>query len=366
MDAELFSADSHVLEPYDLWSNALGDRFGEQTPRLVTERHGEQGRFFFTGNQFWKLARYEEEAASAGAPQAGFVPEERIKFQHGAGVAAEMMNPTVMLPIMNASNQPENREMVKAAAEVYNDWIYDFCAYDLPRLVPVAAIPVDDIDWAVREVDRNAKRGFRSIMIHARYPEGCPPYRDPHYDPLWARCEEMDLPLTLHIITGRIPDPLFAYKEADQQEGPNAMLDTYEEIPHTIANEFIYGKIFDRFPKLRLLTGELELSWIPHFMMRLDMMQGVFSDRLSLPTLEMKASDYVRTRVWHGLIDDKFGLGGLDLIGESQVCWGSDFPHSIAIGSEAQEAVEKILGDLQPDTRRRLACDNAKTLFSLH
>ena len=366
MDAELFSADSHVIEPYDLWSNALGDRFGDQTPRLVTERYGEQGRFFFTGNQYWKLARYEEEAESAGAPKAGFVPEARIKFQHGAGVTAEMMNPTVMLPIMNASNQPENRDMVKAAAAVYNDWIYDFCAYDLPRLIPVAAIPVDDVDWAVGEVERNAKRGFRSIMIHATYPEGCPPYRDSHYDPLWSRCEEMDLPLTLHIITGRIPDPLFAYKEADQQEGPNAMLNTYEEIPHTIANEFIYGQIFDRFPKLRLLTGELELSWIPHFMMRLDMMQGVFSDRLSLPTLEMKASDYVRTRVWHGLIEDKFGLGGLDLIGESQVCWGSDFPHSIAIGSEAQQAVEKILGDLPPETRHRLACENAKTLFSLH
>ena len=210
MDAELFSADSHVIEPYDLWSKALGDRFGDKTPRLVTERHGEPGRFFFTGNQFWKLARYEEEAESAGAPQAGFVPEERIKFQHGAGVATEMMNPTVMLPIMNASNQPENRDMVKAAAEIYNDWIYDFCAYDLPRLVPVAAIPVDDINWTVGEVERNAKRGFRSIMIHATYPEGCPPYRDPAYDPLSARCEEMDLPITLHIITGRIPDPLFA------------------------------------------------------------------------------------------------------------------------------------------------------------
>ena len=144
------------------------------------------------------------------------------------------------------------------------------------------------------------------------------------------------------------------------------MLGTYEEIPHTIANEFVYGQIFDRFPNLRLLTGELELSWIPHFMMRLDVMQGVFSDRLSLPTLEMKASDYVRTRVWHGLIEDKFGLGGLDLIGESQMCWGSDFPHSIAIGIEAQQAVENILGDLQPETRRRLACDNAKTLFNLH
>ena len=366
MDAELISADSHVLEPYELWADALGDRFGDRTPRLVTERHGEEGRFFFTGNQYWKLARYEEEAESAGAPRAGFVPEERIRFQEGAGVAMEVMNPTVMLPIMNASNQPENRAMVKAAAEVYNDWIHDFCAYDLDRLVPVAALPLDDVAWAVAELERNARRGFRTVMVHAAYPEGCPPYRSTHYDPIWSRCQEMGLPVTLHIVTGRIPDPLFAFRREDQEEGANNMLGTYEEIPHTLANEFVYGRIFDRFPGLRVITGELELSWIPHFMMRLDMMQGVFSDRLSLPRLEMKASDYVRTRVWHGLIEDKFGLGGLELIGETQVCWGSDFPHSIAIGAEARAAVEDILGGLAPRTRRRLASENVRNLFNLH
>ena len=80
----------------------------------------------------------------------------------------------------------------------------------------------------------------------------------------------------------------------------------------------------------------------------------------------MKASDYVRTRVWHGLIEDKFGLGGLEMIGETQVCWGSDFPHSIAIGAEAKEAVENILGGLGSESRHRLASENAKTLLGLH
>ena len=32
---QLISADSHVMEPKDLWSNALGDRYGDHTPRIL-------------------------------------------------------------------------------------------------------------------------------------------------------------------------------------------------------------------------------------------------------------------------------------------------------------------------------------------
>jgi predicted TIM-barrel fold metal-dependent hydrolase len=366
MAYDIISADSHVLEPYTLWQDALGDRFGDRTPRLVNERFGEAGRFFFTGNQYWKLKRYEEEAQAAGTPKAGYDPAERVRFQTDAKITAEVMNPTVMLPIMNASNQAENRAMVQAAAMAYNDWLLEFCSYNLTRLWPVAAIPMDDVAWALKELDRTIKKGARTAMIHSVYPEGCPPYRDRVYDPFWARCQEAGIPITLHIITGRIPDPLFAYKKEDQENGPNAMLSTYEEIPHTLANEFIFGTIFDRFPRLKVITGELELSWIPHFMKRVDMMQGVFSDRLSLPKLAMPASDYMRTRVWHGLIDDKFGLNGLDLIGDSQVCWGSDFPHSIAIGKDAQAEVDQVLAGVPKPKRQRLLADNVRQLFGAH
>ena len=30
----LISADSHVMEPPDLWSKAIGDRYGDRAPHL--------------------------------------------------------------------------------------------------------------------------------------------------------------------------------------------------------------------------------------------------------------------------------------------------------------------------------------------
>ena len=34
-----------------------------------------------------------------------------------------------------------------------------------------------------------------------------PPYRDPYYDPLWAAAVDLDMPVTIHIVTGRVRDP---------------------------------------------------------------------------------------------------------------------------------------------------------------
>ena len=48
--ARIISADSHVMEPYDLWWKPLGHTFGDRTPRLLDEYQGRQGTFFYSGN----------------------------------------------------------------------------------------------------------------------------------------------------------------------------------------------------------------------------------------------------------------------------------------------------------------------------
>ena len=63
-----------------------------------------------------------------------------------------------------------------------------------------------------------------------------------------------------------------------------------------------------------------------------------FGPRMHLHPLKMKASDYMRTRVYHGLIDDAYGPEMIPLIGADRVLWGSDFPHIRSIGLEAPGA----------------------------
>ena len=53
----VISADSHVIEPVDLWWNALGGKLGDRTPRIINEYNGQQGTFFYSGNQGRPVAR---------------------------------------------------------------------------------------------------------------------------------------------------------------------------------------------------------------------------------------------------------------------------------------------------------------------
>jgi hypothetical protein len=49
---KIISADSHFMEPYDLWWNALGPKFGDRTPRLLDQYQGRQGTFFYSVLRF--------------------------------------------------------------------------------------------------------------------------------------------------------------------------------------------------------------------------------------------------------------------------------------------------------------------------
>jgi len=228
-------------------------------------------------------------------------------------------------------------------------------------------IPMTDIDWAIRELERTVKRGLRGAIIQTEAPEGFPPYRDKRYDPFWARASEMGVPITLHSIAGRVPDPLHFHTPEEQAEAPRVFLRLFSEAAEILANDFVFGRIFDRFPKLKLICSEFEVAWIPHFMWRLDQMQSAFSARMPFPKLNMKASDYIRQRLWHGMINDPYGQEVLNHIGgPSRVMWGSDFPHIRSIGLEAHETLAKLFDHIPRDSQSRVVAGNVAALYNIH
>ena len=373
---KLISADSHVMEPPDLWWNALGSKFGERTPRPLDEFKGEKGSFFYSGylgspvqrirvplSSETESAAYEAQEMGMGA--VGYDPEVRVKFQLEAGIDAEVMNPTTMLGLMRNPDGP----VLQACSEVYNDWMAEFVSYSPQRLIGISVIPMLDVDWAVDELARTLNRGLKGPMINCHAPEGRPPYRDPVYDKFWAAAEEAGVPITMHIITGRVMDALILARLGQTPEetsaNPGLWIDLFIEAQTVLANDFIYGGILDRFPDLKLLCSEFEVSWIPGFMSRLDQLDDV-APRLNLPKLKMRASEYMKTRVFHGFIDDSAAELAIPYVGVDRILWGSDFPHIRSMGLDAKSTLYQQLQTFSEEDQAKLVGENAVKVFDLN
>lgn len=369
----IISADSHFMEPYDLWWNSMDQKFGDRTPRVLEDYQGRTGQFFYSGNQGRPVAEIrardpETEAAAAGAEArgmeaCGYDPVVRVRFQEEADIEAEVMNPTRMLGILRNPDV----EVVQACSQVYNDWVSEFVSYNPKRFIGVSVIPLHNVDWALQELQRTLQKGLMNPMINCQAPEGCPHYRNPVYDRFWAVASEAGAPVTLHVLTGRVLSPLGGAQDQtpeERQANPAQWIDLFHEIQTVLANDFIFGGILERFPKLKVVCSEYEVSWIPGFMARLDQIDENIS-RFHLPRLQMRASAYMRTRVYHGFINDTAAAYSIPQAGVGQVLWGSDFPHFRSIGLEAQSALHELVGALPREDQEKVVGGNAAKVFNL-
>ena len=122
----------------------------------------------------------------------------------------------------------------------------------------------------------------------------------PVYDPFWAAAEEAGLPVTLHIVTGQVRDP-FTYHGAKEREKFRVLHRAFREAAPVLANEFIFGGIFDRFPKLKMFLSEYDASWLPILKYRVDRIERFPGfDHLK----KKPASRYVEENIVVGIIND--------------------------------------------------------------
>src|SRR5438874_438864 len=142
----IVSADSHVVEPYDLWVKPLGARYGDRVPRLMPSFEGHPGHYFFCGREAAlvdELVNASDKDRVEELVRAGHDPAFRMKLVEADGVAAEVVNATWTLYVMRIVDG----ELRRACCRVFNDWVGEYCSENLKRLVGVAMIPIDDVPW---------------------------------------------------------------------------------------------------------------------------------------------------------------------------------------------------------------------------
>lgn len=357
----VISSDSHVMEPFDLWTRALGPRFGDRVPRLVKRYDGLDGDFFFCGRE---TARVDElmvagasDALMAKLIAAGADPGVRGAMLDEEGIAAEVLNATWTLYMMRI----EDGELRRACCRVFNDWLGDFCRASPKRFLGVAMVPIDDVEWGVRELERVRKLGLRGVMVPTNPIAGARPYRDPSYDRFWAAAVAHRLPVTLHIVTGAVRDPFTYLSKDERPEFPRSYVEIFNEAAPVLASEFIFGGVLDRFPALTLFLSEYDAFWIPNFKFRVARMARFGL----LPAPKRSADEYVRDNIFLGILADPLAMRLRDEIGVDQLMWGSDFPHPGGQYPDTKGRLAAYLGDAPAAVQRKIAADNVVKLYDI-
>ena len=356
----VISADSHVLEPPDLWSKALADQWGDRAPHFAETYKGEAGTFFFTGRDVLRLGSsrdIDEEARYQSLQAAGRDPSVRLRIMDDERIASEVLNGSWAMLTPRVLDGALRRD----CAEVFNDYLIDYAAHDPKRLVAVALLPIDDVAWALQELDRIAARGVKGVMVPVNPADDARTYRDPLYDPVWASVVEKALPVTLHSGTGRVPDPSTCF-DSDIQNVPGTFVEFFAEAAPVLANEFIFGGVFDRFPALQLYLSEFDASWLPILRYRLDRIEKF----PGLEPLAKPAAQYLADNVYVGFINDPLAAKLRGDIGIDRMLWGSDFPHPPCPFPNIRERLDsEILVDVPDDERRKLVADNVAALYQI-
>ena len=272
--SQFISADSHLMEPADFWEKRLDEKFKDRAPRVVPRRSGKGYVFvapeiapfqvaggFAAGRSGEELKEFIEKGYESARPS-GWDPAERLKDQDIDGVVAEVLYPTLGMPLF----QLKDEELQRECFHVYNDWAAEFCSYDRKRLLAAALIPLTDMTEAVGELERCAKKGLRGVMV-----SGNPsvPYSDHVYDPFWEAAAEHNMPIVLHVITGSTNDSTSGKVGGRRVNTAEFYMGLIYEVQRSLST-IILGGVLERRPKLQVISAENDVGWFPHFIHRID------------------------------------------------------------------------------------------------
>jgi predicted TIM-barrel fold metal-dependent hydrolase len=370
MDRLLISADSHVSEPIDLWTANLPEHLRAQGPRMamhdgapclmvenmVARRLGALNAPDASGADDPQRAGAdalhapEDDHPKTFAPGASD-PAQRLKDLDRDGVWAEVIYPNLGFVCCFRIANPE---LQIACAKVYNDWVADCFIGASERFAPVALLPVLDVDAAVAELRRAARRGFRGVLMPAHLDSR--PYNDPAYEKLWAAAADLAMPLTFHAGTGRTQTPA---------HGGGAAVINYVVVVSGPMETVAYlcgAGILERHPNLRVVMVECGSGWLAW---ALHAMDDAYREHnlWARPKLKMLPSEYFRRQGAVTFQNDPVGLANLRFTGERCLMWGSDYPHPEGTWPNSRKLLARQLAGLDEATIRRITCDNAAELY---
>jgi len=367
-DLVIASVDDHVVEPPDMYENHLTQAQKAFAPKMLKDRNGAdywlyEGRRVGAGGLNAVAGRVKNElgcepAAFTQMRKGCYDIHARIDDMNANGMLACLNFPSVVLFDGGVFYGFENKKNAQALISAYNDWhIDEWCGSYPGRNIPIGIVPGWDIDATVAEIKRIVAKGAHAITFSDNPSlKGLPSIHNEYWDKLWKVCSDNEVVINIHIGSGA--------------QAPHASMESPIEawittMPISIVNsaaDWLHLKALQKYP-LKISLTEGGIGWIPYFLERADFSHQQHYAWTNSDFGGRKPSEIFREHFMTCFIDDEFGLANLDRIGEDNVAYECDYPHSDTLWPHSPERLYDTVKHLSDATINKITHKNALSLF---
>jgi predicted TIM-barrel fold metal-dependent hydrolase len=355
----MVSADTHANEPADLWATRIEPEYRDRIPHIETDAKGDMWNvvegYRPTKIRIAAMVGQDKERNGSGATIAG-----RQADHQRDGIDAEVIFPNKGLA-MWATPDPV---FAMAQCRVWNTWAWEFYGPNNDTMSPMAALGTGDIPGTLAEIERVAKLGFRGLTLPCKPIFGShdvddPNYNLPMYDPMWALLEEVGLPITFHVSTGRDPRASKGNGGAVINYVSHSLSPTIEPLANLCGSG-----VLERFPKIKFALIEAGIGWIPW---ALEAMDEAYRKHHFWVRPKMKGlpSDYFKQHGAAAFQEDPVGLALVEQFGlTDNMMWANDYPHHEGTWPHSAAAIERTMSGITDETRAKILGLNANRVFN--
>jgi uncharacterized protein len=372
IDYPIIDADAHVYEPPHVWQERVSSSLRGRAPRLTRTEEGDVW-VFNDGERVRPVGLM----AAAGTSYLGFRPTgltydtiRRGHYETGArladmdadGVAAQILYPSVCEE--GARMFGEDRTLQRACVRAYNEWLLEFCAPAPSRLFGTATIPATGVTDAVAELEWGLSRGYKGALL-STFPNGAvePTAAD---DAFWARTQEADVPVALHIGSFHAEGPVKRRKFEPEAVLPRAAVSKSGANTVPLVARLIFSGLFERFPRLKIVLVEANIGWIPSMLEQTDDMflrYRWFTNTAA--TLRTMPSRIFHRNFWATFMIDTVGIELRHRLNIDHLMWSTDYPHTGTDWPNSRVTIDRLFRGVRRDEVKRMLHDNCTILYRL-
>lgn len=369
-DMVIISVDDHISEPPHLFSNHLSGPALASAPQFKEKSNG-SNYWDYQGIKMASVAlngvigrpkkEYGMEPTRLDQLRKGcWDPAARVQDMDVNGIASSLNFGTLIgLDGLMFCTAPDKTYAVQHV-QAYNDYHWhEWCEAHPGRFIMNGILPAWDIDATVAEIKRMANLGCTSVSFNENPTKrGLPSVHNSYWEPLWKACADTDMTINLHIGAG---NPSI---HASDESPIEAWITTMPMSVSVGLSDWLHLEALHRYP-LKIAMSESGIGWIPYLLERADYAnyQHTAWTHSGSYLNGKKPSQVYKEHFYSCFIDDAYGCRNLDLVGEDQVCYEVDYPHSDAPWPDAPEILWKSVSQLSDYLIDKVTHLNAMKLY---